>query len=524
MNTSVLVIGAGLAGTEAAWQVASAGVPVTLVEMRPQRPSPAHHSAEFAELVCSNSFGALGTDRAAGLLQEELRRLGSLVIRTADVHAVPAGGALAVDRGRYSAALTAALAAHPLVTIERREQTELPPSEQITVLATGPLTAESLAEELRAFTGLDDCHFFDAASPIVAGESIDLEVAFRASRYDKGDADYINCPMNREQYDSFRAALLGAEQAPPKEFEQGCATFFEGCLPIEELARRGEDTMRYGPLKPIGIWDPRWGDLQDREVRRAKRAHAVVQLRQEDRDGRLWNLVGFQTSLRWGEQARVFRLIPGLERAEFVRFGVMHRNTFLESPRLLDATLQFRRRPSLLAAGQITGTEGYAAAVAGGWLAGTNAARLAQGLAPLTLPPTTMAGALTHFIAEAPSGEGRRGGFQPMPPNFGLMPELGERIREKRLRYAAYRDRALADLEDSRQLALNGRQPLEFQEERQEERQVELQKKRQEGLEEQTEERQEEPQEKRHEERLEQGLEQGLEEWPEESPIACAVG
>ena len=497
MNTSVLVIGAGLAGTEAAWQVATAGVPVTLVEMRPQRPSPAHHSADFAELVCSNSFGALGTDRAAGLLQEELRRLGSLVIRTADVHAVPAGGALAVDRGRYSAALTAALAAHPLVTIERREQTELPPSDRITVLATGPLTAESLAEELRAFTGLDDCHFFDAASPIVAGESIDLEVAFRASRYDKGDADYINCPMDREQYDTFRAALLGAEQAPPKEFEQGCATFFEGCLPIEELARRGADTMRYGPLKPIGIWDPRWGDLQDREVRRAKRAHAVVQLRQEDRDGRLWNLVGFQTSLRWGEQARVFRLIPGLERAEFVRFGVMHRNTFLESPRLLDATLQFRRRPSLLAAGQITGTEGYAAAVAGGWLAGTNAARLAQGLAPLTLPPTTMAGALTHFIAEAPCGEGRRGGFQPMPPNFGLLPDLGERIREKRLRYAAYRDRALADLEDSRQLALNGLQPLERQEKR-------------------VEEPLEEPLEERQEERQEEGL--------EETPIACAVG
>ena len=435
------MIGAGLAGTEAAWQVAQAGIPVTLVEMRPLRRSPAHHSSEFGELVCSNSFGALSSDRAAGLLQEELRRLGSLVISTADHHAVPAGGALAVDRGRYSAALTAALDAHPLVTIERREQQRLPEPEQITVLATGPLTSEPLAEDLRAFTGREDCHFFDAASPIVEGESIDLQVAFRASRYDKGDADYINCPMNQEQYLAFREALLCAEQAELKDFEKDSATFFEGCLPIEELARRGEDTMRYGPLKPIGLWDQRWGDVNDRDVRRAKRAYAVVQLRQEDKDGRLWNLVGFQTNLKWGEQKRVLQLIPGLENASFVRFGVMHRNTFLEAPQLLDPSLQFRQRPSLLAAGQITGTEGYAAAVAGGWLAGTNAARLARGEATIDLPATTMAGALTHFISEAPSGK-----FQPMPPNFGLLPELPERIRDKRRRYGAYRDRALADL------------------------------------------------------------------------------
>lgn len=435
------MIGAGLAGTEAAWQIANAGVKVCLIEMRPLKRSPAHHSSEFAELVCSNSFGALSSDRAAGLLQEELRRLGSLVIRTADTHAVPAGGALAVDRGRYSAALTAALAEHPLVTIERREQHALPASDQITVLATGPLTSEPLAEDLRAFTGREDCHFFDAASPIVDGESIDMAKAFRASRYDKGDADYVNCPMNQQQYLAFREALLDAEQAELKDFEKDSATFFEGCLPIEELARRGEDTMRYGPLKPIGLWDPRWGDVNDRDVRRAKRAYAVVQLRQEDKDGRLWNLVGFQTNLKWGEQKRVLRLIPGLEEAEFVRFGVMHRNTFLEAPQLLQPTLQFRQRPSLLAAGQITGTEGYAAAVAGGWLAGTNAARLAKGQAPITLPPTCMIGALTHFISEAPSGK-----FQPMPPNFGLLPELPERIRDKRRRYGAYRDRALNDL------------------------------------------------------------------------------
>ncbi len=445
MTSELLVIGAGLAGTEAAWQIASAGLPVRLVEMRPVRRSPAHHSAEFAELVCSNSFGALSSDRAAGLLQEELRRLGSLVIRTADSHAVPAGGALAVDRGQYSAALTALLEAHPLVSVERREQLQLPEADQITVLATGPLTSDTLAAGLREFTGRDDCHFFDAASPIVAGESIDLCRAFRASRYDKGDADYINCPMDREQFLTFREALLQAEQAELKDFDKESASFFEGCLPIEELARRGEDTMRYGPLKPIGLWDPRWGDVNDRDVRRANRAYAVVQLRQEDKGGRLWNLVGFQTNLKWGEQARVLRLIPGLENAEFVRFGVMHRNTFLESPQLLDPTLQFRSRPTLLAAGQITGTEGYAAAVAGGWLAGTNAARLALGEPPISLPPTTMIGALTHFIATG-TGSSGKGHFQPMPPNFGLLPDLEERIRDKRRRYGAYRDRALADL------------------------------------------------------------------------------
>ena len=446
------MLGAGLAGTEAAWQIAQSGVPVSLVEMRPVRRSPAHHSSDFAELVCSNSFGALSSDRAAGLLQEELRRLGSLVIRTADGHAVPAGGALAVDRGRYSAALTEALDRHPLVTIERKEQTALPQEDTITVLATGPLTSETLAEELRGFTGRADCHFFDAASPIVHGDSIDLTIAFRASRYDKGDADYINCPMDREQYLAFRQALLAAEQAELKDFDKEDATFFEGCLPIEELARRGEDTMRYGPLKPIGLWDPRWGDVNDRDVRRARRAYAVVQLRQEDKDGRLWNLVGFQTNLKWGEQRRVLQMIPGLAQAEFVRFGVMHRNTFLESPSLLQPTLQFRNRPSLLAAGQITGTEGYAAAVAGGWLAGTNAARLARGVEPIDLPPTTMSGALIHFVSEAPTAK-----FQPMPPNFGLLPDLPERIRDKRARYGAYRDRALADLE---RVELQALQPL----------------------------------------------------------------
>ncbi|WP_353292671.1 FADH(2)-oxidizing methylenetetrahydrofolate--tRNA-(uracil(54)-C(5))-methyltransferase TrmFO [Synechococcus sp. M16CYN] len=444
-NKTVTVVGAGLSGTEAAWQIARAGIPVRLVEMRPMRRSPAHHSGDFAELVCSNSFGALRSDRAAGLLQEELRRLGSLVISTADQHAVPAGGALAVDRGRYSASLTEVIDRHPLITVERREQLHLPRADAITVLATGPLTSESLAKDLRCFTGRVDCHFFDAASPIVHGESINLDLAFRASRYDKGGADYINCPMDKVEYLAFREALLGAEQVKLKGYDRERAKFFEGCLPIEELARRGENTMRYGPLKPVGLWDSRWGDINDPDVRRAKRAYAVVQLRQEDKDGRLWNLVGFQTNLKWGDQERVLQMIPGLSNAEFVRFGVMHRNTFLESPQLLDPTLQFRMRHNLLAAGQITGTEGYAAAVAGGWLAGTNAARLTHGLNPIDLPETTMSGALTHFVSEAPTAK-----FQPMPPNFGLLPDLPGRIRDKQVRYGAYRDRALADLEPIR--------------------------------------------------------------------------
>ena len=458
---SVIVLGAGLAGTEAAWQIAQAGVSVTLVEMRPIKHSPAHHSDEFAELVCSNSFGALSSDRASGLIKDELRLLRSIVIHTADEHAVPAGGALAVDRGKFSAALTEKISNHPQITIERREQKVLPEEGQITVLATGPLTSEALAEELQAFTGRSACHFFDAASPIVKGESIDSAVAFRASRYDKGDADYINCPMNKEQYIAFRKALLSAEQAQLKEFDKEVANFFEGCLPIEELARRGEDTMRYGPLKPIGIWDPRWGDLNDREVRRSKRAYAIVQLRKEDQDGRLWNLVGFQTNLKWREQKRVLQMIPGLNQAEFVRYGVMHRNTFVESPQLLEPTLQFSKRPNLLAAGQITGTEGYAAAVAGGWLAGTNAARLAMDLTTTSLPPSTMIGALTHFVSSANCTRGSKRQFQPMPANFGLLPELSERIRDKRSRYGAYRDRALKALQEAQQLLENSKASIE---------------------------------------------------------------
>jgi methylenetetrahydrofolate--tRNA-(uracil-5-)-methyltransferase len=433
------VIGGGLAGTEAAWQIAQAGVPVILTEMRPVCQSPAHHSEHLAELVCSNSFGAQATDRASGLLHEELRRLGSIVIAKADEHKVPAGGALAVDRAKFSQDLTKTLSRHPLIELRRAEVTEIP-KDAIVVLTTGPLTSPALAEDLRKFTGMEYMSFFDAASPIVVGESIDFEIAFLASRYDRGEAAYLNCPMTKEQYLHFWQELCQAEQAELKEFERETAKFFEACLPIEEMARRGEDTMRYGPLKPVGLFDARKGDFRD-PANKANRPYAVVQLRQEDKSGQLWNMVGFQTNLRWGEQARVFRLIPGLENAEFVRMGVMHRNTFINSPELLASTLQFKQRPTLLAAGQLSGTEGYTAACAGGWLAGTNAARVALGRSPITLPITTMMGALFDFISSASPKH-----FQPMPPNFGILPELPEKIRNKQERYGKYRDRALNDL------------------------------------------------------------------------------
>jgi len=449
-DSSVIVIGAGLAGSEAAWQIASSGVKVTLFEMRPKKRSPAHHSSEFAELVCSNSFGALSSDRAAGLLQEELRELKSIVIEKADQHAVPAGGALAVDRSQFSQSITNEIASHPLIKIQRDECTCLPSANQITVLATGPLTSESLAEDIKEFTGEKECHFFDAASPIITGESIDFSTAFRASRYDKGDADYVNCPMSEESYSKFHSELIKAEQADLKDFEKESALFFEGCLPIEQLAQRGIETMRFGPLKPIGLWDPRWGDVNDKSVRMIKRAHAVVQLRQEDKAGQLWNLVGFQTNLKWGEQKRVFRMIPGLANADFIRFGVMHRNTFLESPKLIEPSLQFINRKTLFAAGQLTGTEGYAAAIAGGWLAGTNAALLAKGLNTITLPSSTMIGALTHFVSNSQEGlrVKNKKDFQPMPANFGLLPELDKRINNKRERYKEYRDRALREIQN----------------------------------------------------------------------------
>ena len=444
IKNEVIVIGAGLAGSEAAWQVANSGVPVKLVEMRPLKMTPAHHTAECGELVCSNSFGALSSDRAAGLLQKELRFFNSLIVQTADKFAVPAGGALAVDRSKFSNALTEALSNHPLIEIERFEQLDIPSKENITILATGPLTGDELANKIKFFTGIDSCHFFDAASPIIYGDTIDREIVFKASRYDKGDPAYLNCPMNKGDYIQFRNELIAGEQANLKEFEKESANFFEACLPIEEIARRGIDTMRYGPLKSIGLWNPKWGDLFDRENRLKNRPHAIVQLRMEDLEGKLLNMVGFQTNLKWSEQKRIFRMIPGLANAEFVRFGVMHRNTFLESPKLLLPTLQFMKRDTLLAAGQLTGTEGYAAAAAGGLLAGINASLLALSKKPVTFPDESMIGSLMNFISSRNQilSNQKENKFQPMPASFGLVPELSKRIRDKRLRYKAYQERS----------------------------------------------------------------------------------
>ena len=450
----VLVIGAGLAGSEAAWQIANSGIPVTLVEMRPLHYSPAHHTGDFGELVCSNSFGALSTDRAAGLLQEELRTFDSLIIKTADKFAVPAGGALAVDRSKFSKFLTDILSSHPLIKVKRIEQLDIPPKETITILATGPLTSDSLANQIREFTGIDSCHFFDAASPIIYGDSIDHEIVFKASRYDKGDPAYFNCPLNKNEYTNFRNELINGEQACLKDFEKESANFFEACLPIEEIARRGEETMRYGPLKSIGLWNPKWGNLFDRENRIKKRPHAIVQLRKEDLEGKLLNMVGFQTNLKWSEQRRIFRMIPGLENAEFVRFGVMHRNTFLESPRVLLPTLQFLERETLFAAGQITGTEGYAAAAAGGLLAGVNASLLANNKSPVIFPNESMIGSLMNFISNKNKIMicNKKNKFQPMPASFGLLPALAHKVKDKKSRYKLYQERSLEVLQRFKKL------------------------------------------------------------------------
>ncbi len=449
INKQVIVIGAGLAGCEAAWQIANSGIAVKLVEMRPLNSTPAHHTSEFAELVCSNSFGALSTDRAAGLLQEELRTFNSLIIQTADKFSVPAGGALAVDRSKFSKSLTQILSNHPLVEIKRIEQLDIPDKKNITVIATGPLTSNELAHKIKNFTGLDSCHFFDAASPIILGDTINYDIAFKASRYDKGDPAYLNCPMDKLDYVNFRNELINGEQANLKDFEKESANFFEACLPIEEIARRGDETMRYGPLKSIGLWNPDWGDLFDRENRLKKRPHAIVQLRKEDLEGKLLNMVGFQTNLKWSEQKRIFRMIPGLEKAEFVRFGVMHRNTFLESPKLILPTLQFLKRETLLAAGQITGTEGYAAAAAGGLLAGLNASLLVQNKCPVTFPNESMIGSLMNFISNRNEimSNHKKNKFQPMPASFGLVPELTNRIKDKKLRYRAYQERSIKVLQ-----------------------------------------------------------------------------
>ena len=396
-----------MAGSEAALAAARLGVRVDLHEMRPTKLTPAHASGDFAELVCSNSFGGEGKSNAKGLLQAEMTAAGGVIMTEAIRHRVPAGGALAVDREAFSAAVTAAVRSHPLITVHEEELTSVP--EGVAVLATGPLTSDDLASAISAAIGEEFLGFYDAAAPIVTYDSIDMEVAFRAGRYDQA-ADYLNLPFTEEQYDTFYDALTEARNHTPHEWEK--LEFFEGCMPIEELARRGRDTPRFGPLKPVGLDDPRTG----------RRPYAVVQLRQEDAAGRMWSLVGFQTGLKWGDQKEIVKLIPGLEEAEVVRYGVMHRNTYLNAPRLLEATLSFRNTPRLFTAGVLAGTEGYLESSATGWLAGTNAARQVLGLPQVVPPEQSMLGGLVRYLSGA-----NPDGFQPMNANWGLVPDVPKR-------------------------------------------------------------------------------------------------
>jgi methylenetetrahydrofolate--tRNA-(uracil-5-)-methyltransferase len=441
-GTDVVVIGGGLAGTDAAWSAAREGARVALFEMRPVRPTPAHKTGDLAELVCSNSLKSNLPHTPAGLLKGEMRLLGSLVIASADRSAVPSGGALSVDRDLFAREITGAIEGHAGITLIRGEVTEIPAGVPV-VVATGPLTSDALAAEIQRITGSAELYFYDAASPIIDAETIDRSVVFEAARWGKGQEDgaaggYLNCPLTEEEYHAFREAVLSAELVPLKEFEP--VKLFEGCLPIEEVARRGELTMAYGPMKPVGLFDPRTG----------KRPFAVVQLRQENQAGTLYSMVAFQTRMKWGDQQRVFRMIPGLENAEFVRLGVMHRNTYLHSPELLDRTMALRstvreraaRRAPLLFAGQMTGVEGYTESAATGILAGLNAARLAAGKTPVELPAETMIGALTEYIAHGPADN-----FQPMNANFGLLPPIEPPIRKKRERQDALVRRGLETME-----------------------------------------------------------------------------
>ncbi|MGN0758914.1 MAG: methylenetetrahydrofolate--tRNA-(uracil(54)-C(5))-methyltransferase (FADH(2)-oxidizing) TrmFO [Candidatus Ventricola sp.] len=420
------VIGAGLAGCEAAWQLARRGVPTTLIEMKPDKYTPAHHHAGFAELVCSNSLRSDQLTNAVGLLKEEMRQLGSLVMRAADATRVPAGGALAVDREAFSQYITDAVSGHPLITVEHAEVTQLPARNAI--IATGPLTSDALAAQIAALPGLQTLNFFDAAAPIVSGESLDTGKVFRQSRYGRGD-DYLNCPMSREEYEAFYQALLTAEKADVHGFDG--TQVFEGCMPIEVMAARGEMVMAFGPMKPVGLTDPRTG----------REPYAAVQLRAENAAGTMYNLVGFQTRLKWGEQKRVFSMIPGLEHAEFLRYGVMHRNTFLHSPGFLDANYQMISRPGVYFAGQMTGVEGYVESASSGMVAGISLARQLMGLAPVDFTQLTAIGALAHHVAHA------TGDFQPMNANFGLIAPFERRIRNKQERYGQIAARALNVIE-----------------------------------------------------------------------------
>lgn len=426
----VHVIGAGLAGCEAVTQLTRHGIPVILHEMRPVKSDGAHKTAYFAELVCSNSLRAANIENAVGLLKEEMRRLGSLIMQKADEHQVPAGGALAVDRDGFAAAVTEAVKANPLVTVIHEEVTDLESLEGTVIVASGPLTSDALFADIKKLLQADYLHFFDAAAPIVTADSLDYDKVYRASRYDKGGADYLNCPFyTKEEYVAFWEALCNAESAPVKDFERDV---FEACMPIEEMAARGEDTMRFGPLKPVGLIDPRNG----------KEAYAVVQLRQDNAAASLYNLVGFQTHLKWPEQRRVFGMIPGLENAEFVRFGVMHKNTYLNSPQLLDKHFNLRNNKRFYFAGQMTGVEGYVESAASGLMAGLAAARAVLELPEVELPEVTAHGALANYISN-PAIEN----FQPMNINFGLIPPLTVRIRKKREKNAQIAARALEALD-----------------------------------------------------------------------------
>ena len=420
------VIGAGLAGCEAAWQLASRGIAVTLIDMKPERFTPAHHSAGFAELVCSNSLRSDQLTNAVGLLKEEMRQLNSLIMKAADATRVPAGGALAVDREAFSRNVTEAMESHPLITVERREVTQLPTENA--VIATGPLTSDALAEEIAKLPGLETLNFYDAAAPIVSGDSLNMDRVFRAGRYGRGD-DYLNCPMNREEYEAFYQALLTAEAAEVHGFDG--KQVFEGCMPIEVMASRGEMVMAFGPMKPVGLTDPRTG----------REPYAVVQLRAENKEGTMYNLVGFQTRLKWGEQKRVFSMIPGLENAEFLRYGVMHRNTFLHSPGFLDSNYQMIARPGVYFAGQMTGVEGYVESASSGMVAGISLARQMLGKEPVDFTQLTAIGALAHHVAHA------TGDFQPMNANFGLIAAYEKRIRNKQERYGQIAARALDMIE-----------------------------------------------------------------------------
>ena len=426
----VHVIGAGLAGCEAVTQLTRHGIPVILHEMRPVKSDEAHKTAYFAELVCSNSLRAGNIENAVGLLKEEMRRLGSLIMEKADEHQVPAGGALAVDRDGFAAAVTEAVKANPLVTVIHEEVTDLESLEGTVIIASGPLTSDALFADIKKLLKSDYLHFFDAAAPIVTADSLDYDKVYRASRYDKGGADYLNCPFyTKEEYVAFWEALCNAESAPVKDFEHDV---FEACMPIEEMAARGEDTMRFGPLKPVGLIDPRNG----------KEAYAVVQLRQDNAAASLYNLVGFQTHLKWPEQRRVFGMIPGLENAEFVRFGVMHKNTYLNSPQLLDKHFNLRSNKRFYFAGQMTGVEGYVESAASGLMAGLAAARAVLELPEVEFPEVTAHGALANYISN-PAIEN----FQPMNINFGLIPPLTVRIRKKREKNAQIAARALEALD-----------------------------------------------------------------------------